>query len=71
MGKEGGEAASSSDYAIHEFQHLRNLIFTHGTDFSYRGNMNLVMFYWKSMAMGLVSLYNSFFNGFSGVVRYN
>lgn len=36
MGKEGGQAAAFSDFAIPDFKNLRRLLFTHGRRFGYQ-----------------------------------
>jgi phospholipid-transporting ATPase len=42
-GLEGQQAARSADYAIGQFQYLKNLLFVHGRE-SYRKNSYLVVY---------------------------
>jgi len=42
-GREGMQAARSSDYAIGQFKHLKNLLFYHGRE-AYRRNSDIVSY---------------------------
>ncbi|KAM3140134.1 hypothetical protein pb186bvf_007687 [Paramecium bursaria] len=73
-GVEGQQAARSADYAIGEFQILRNLLFVHGRE-CYRRNCLLVLYnFYKNMILVLPTLWQlvnqknrfSISNAFSG-----
>lgn len=65
-GLEGSEAASSADYAIVEFKHIRRLLFYHGMNMAYKINIFLQLFLFKSTMFAIVPLFFAFYNGFSG-----
>ncbi len=66
FGVEGSEAASSADYALVEFKHLRRLLFTHGLNMAYKITLFLQLLLFKSTMFAIVPFFFSFFNGFSG-----
>ena len=66
FGLEGTEAASSADYAISEFKHIRRLIFNHGMNLSSKINLFTQLFLFKSTMFAIPPLYFAFYNGFSG-----
>ena len=65
-GLEGTEAASSADYAIAEFKHVRRLLFSHGMNLAYKMNLFTQLFLFKSTIFAVVPLCFAFYNGFSG-----
>jgi phospholipid-transporting ATPase len=64
-GKEGHQAADSSDFAISEFRFLRHLIFVHGRWNSRRIGYFILYFFYKNLTFTLVQGYFAFFSGFS------
>ncbi|KAI9218609.1 hypothetical protein BC828DRAFT_388135 [Blastocladiella britannica] len=69
-GKEGMQAAMSSDYAIGQFKFLQQLLLVHGR-WSYRriATMNLTFFY-KNIIWTFVLFWYQFYCGFSGSINY-
>lgn len=65
-GKEGHQAANSSDFAIAEFRFLRYLIFVHGRWNSKRIGYFILYFFFKNLVFTLVQGYFAFNSGFSG-----
>ena len=65
-GKEGHQAANSSDFAIAEFRFLRHLIFVHGRWNSKRVGYFILYFFFKNLVFTLVQGYFAFKSGFSG-----
>jgi phospholipid-translocating ATPase len=65
-GKEGYQAASSSDFAISEFKHLRYLLFYHGRHASLGMAFFISFFFFKNLLFTMPQFYFSFFSGFSG-----
>lgn len=66
FGKEGHQAASNSDYAIGEFQHLWRLIFVHGRWNGLRITYFVYFFFYKNFLLTVCQLYFAINNGFSG-----
>ena len=69
-GKEGSQAARSGDYAIYAYRHLKRLVCIHGRYNILRSSALIQFSYYKNLAMFLVQLWFSFFNGFSGQPIY-
>lgn len=65
-GKEGSQAARSGDYAIYAYRHLKRLVCIQGRYNLLRSSALIQFSYYKNLAMFLVQLWFSFFNGFSG-----
>jgi len=53
IGKEGMQAAQNSDFAIHEFKHLWNLLFDHGRSIYKRTSTFVLYFFFKNVLMTL------------------
>jgi phospholipid-transporting ATPase len=69
FGKEGTQAARSSDYAIREFRHLRRLLTVHGR-YSYVRNSGLIQYsIYKNTASFLVQFWYAFYSGYSATVN--
>jgi phospholipid-transporting ATPase len=70
-GKEGTQAARASDYAIHQFKHLKRLLCVHGR-YSYMRVTGIIQYsFYKNMAFTLSMLYFSWYNGFTGQTLYD
>ena len=70
-GVEGAQAALCSDYAISQFQILRELILYHGRE-SYRKNSQLILFnFYKNLLLVLPQLWYGFINHFSSAMIYD
>ena len=69
-GREGMQAARSSDFAIGQFRFLRPLMFLHGRE-AYRRNSDLVCYtFYKNMLYVVPQTWFGFFSAFSGQVLY-
>lgn len=65
-GKEGGQAASTADFAFEEFRHLRRLLFVHGRE-SYRRMSVLSLYnFYKNIALVLPLVLSSAGAGYTG-----
>ena len=70
-GLEGQQAARSSDFAICQFKHLKNLMFVHGRE-AYRRNSYLVLYiFYKNVLYVLPLFYYGMFSCFSGTTFYD
>ena len=70
LGKEGSQAARSSDYAIGQFQFLKPLLFIHGRE-NYRRNAMVVKYsFYKNIIIVLPQFYFGFASLFSGENLY-
>ena len=69
-GKEGSQAARSGDYAIYMYKHLKRLVCIHGRYNLLRSSALIQFCYYKNLAMFLVQLWYSFFDGFSSQPIY-
>lgn len=70
-GLEGGQAASSADYAIGEFRVLGELVLVWGPEV-YRKNSYLIFYsLYKNMLLSLPLLFYAFLSNFSGFSYYN
>ncbi|GAB5363260.1 hypothetical protein AAMO2058_000868400 [Amorphochlora amoebiformis] len=64
-GKEGMQAANSSDYAISKFRFLAQLLLVHG-GLSYQRNSTLILyFFYKNVMMAVQQVYFIFVSGYS------
>jgi len=71
FGKEGTQAARSSDYAIREFRHLRRLLTVHGR-YSYIRNTTLIQYsIYKNASAFLVQFWYAFYCGYSATTIYD
>ena len=71
FGKEGSQAAYSSDYAFSQFQYLRQLLFVHGR-FSIWRNAYFVNFYFfKNIVYVFNQLWFTFFSFISGTIFFD
>jgi len=71
FGKEGYQAAFSSDYAISQFKYLSRLLFYHGRYSLYRNSYFIYFFFYKSLIFNVPNLWFAFFNGFSGATLWD
>lgn len=71
FGKEGYQAAFSSDYAISEFKYLKRLLFYHGRYFILRNSYFIYFFFYKSLIFNVPNLWFAFFSGFSGTLLWD
>ena len=65
-GKEGHQAADSSDFAISQFRFLRPLLFQHGRWNANRIAFFILYFFFKNLIFTLPQFYFAFLSGFSG-----
>lgn len=65
-GKEGYQAASSADFSLSEFRHLRRLLFVHGRWNSRRIAFFILFFFFKNILFTLPQFEYAFMSGFSG-----
>ncbi|EFA84150.1 transmembrane protein [Heterostelium album PN500] len=66
FGMEGTQAARASDYAIHQFHHLKRLLCVHGR-YSYLRVAGLIQYsFYKNMCFTLCLFWFSFFSLFTG-----
>ena len=71
FGKEGSQAAYTSDYAFSQFQYLRQLLFVHGR-FSIWRNAYFVNFYFfKNIVYVFNQLWFTFFSFISGTIFFD
>ena len=69
-GREGMQAARSSDYAIGKFKFLRNLLLYHGRE-AYRRNTWIICYnFYKNFLYVIVQYYFGFYSVFSGQPLY-
>lgn len=69
-GHEGQQAARASDFAVGEFQMLKELLFYHGRE-SYRKNSTLVLYnFYKNVLICMPQFWWGFTNYFSGQTLY-
>ncbi|PVU87015.1 hypothetical protein BB560_006568 [Smittium megazygosporum] len=65
-GKEGLQAARSSDFAISQFRYLRKLLLVHGS-WSYHRLSKMVLYsFYKNIFLYMTQFYFAFYNAFSG-----
>ena len=67
MGKEGRQAASASDMAIHKFRYLQRLLLVHGRYSAYRTSWLVQFCFYKSIMLVIVQICYLFWNGFSAI----
>jgi len=67
MGKEGNQAASFADFAVHQYSDLRRLMFWHGTNWV--GNMTtfVLLILLKTSVFGLSAFFYNTLAAFSGI----
>lgn len=70
MGKEGGQAAAFSDYAIPNFKSLRRLIFWHGRQIGVKMIPYFCLCLFKHQFFMVHQLYTNFTNGYSAFQIY-
>lgn len=70
-GLEGQQAARSSDYAITQFRHLKNLLFVHGRE-AYRRNSYLIVYmFYKNVIYVIPILVFGVWSAFSATIIFN
>ena len=70
FGKEGTQAAQTSDYAVRKFRHLQKLIFFHGRLALRRNTMIVKMSFYKNVAFIMMQFWFGLQNQFSGTSLY-
>jgi len=71
FGKEGYQAAYSSDFAISQFKYLKRLIYNHGRFSLERNSYFVYFFFFKNIIFSIPQFWLCFFSGFSGVNYYD
>jgi phospholipid-transporting ATPase len=71
FGREGSQAARSSDYALHQFRHLRRLLCVHGRYALIRNAAVTLYSFYKNAAIFLVQVWFSFFSVASAQTLYD
>jgi len=71
FGKEGYQAAYSSDYGISQFKYLKRLLFFHGRYSLRRNSYFIYFFFYKSIIYYVPNLWFAFFSGFSGTLLWD
>ena len=66
FGKEGYQAASSSDYAFGQFRFLKRLLFVHGRWSGVRLTNFMLFFFNKNVVFSMAQIWFGIFNGYSG-----
>lgn len=66
FGQEGMRAAMTADYALGEFQCLRDLLLVHGRQNYIRLSYMILYFIYKNMLFTMPQFFNNFLNGASG-----
>ncbi|KAL7716309.1 Phospholipid-transporting ATPase [Entamoeba marina] len=70
FGKEGYQAAQSSDFSIRKFRHLQKLLFYHGHN-NLRGmSFSIKTVFYKGVTFGMMQFWFGFLTGFSGQTIY-
>ncbi|KAL7711571.1 Phospholipid-transporting ATPase [Entamoeba marina] len=70
FGKEGNQAAQTSDYAIQKFRHLQKLIFFHGRQALRRNTQVIKLSFYRNIAFILMQFWFGIQSGFSGQTLY-
>jgi len=71
FGREGSQAARSSDYAVHQFSHLQRLLTVHGRYSLVRNALLTHYSFYKNASIFLVQIWFSFYAGCSGQSLYD
>ena len=71
IGKEGSQAASAADFAIHQFRFLQRLLLVHGRYANYRTSWLSQFCFYKSTLLSLIQVLYMFSNGYSGASFFN
>ncbi|CDW88026.1 phospholipid-translocating p-type flippase family [Stylonychia lemnae] len=66
QGKEGHQASRASDYALGQFQYLKNLLFVHGRESYRRDSYCVCYFYYKNILFVSPQFWFGIVNEFSG-----
>ncbi|BFU18284.1 phospholipid-transporting P-type ATPase, putative [Entamoeba histolytica HM-1:IMSS-B] len=70
FGKEGTQAAQTSDYAVRKFRHLQKLIYFHGRQALRRNTLIVKLSFYKNVAFILMQFWFGIQNAFSGQSLY-
>ncbi|KAL7719530.1 Phospholipid-transporting ATPase [Entamoeba marina] len=70
-GKEGNQAAITSDYAIRRFKHLKKLVLYYGRNSLYRNSTLIKMCFYKNSAFFLMDVWYAFISNFSCQILYD
>eukprot|EP00340_Litonotus_pictus_P008976 CAMPEP_0170518900 /NCGR_PEP_ID=MMETSP0209-20121228/4493_1 /TAXON_ID=665100 ORGANISM="Litonotus pictus, Strain P1" /NCGR_SAMPLE_ID=MMETSP0209 /ASSEMBLY_ACC=CAM_ASM_000301 /LENGTH=1203 /DNA_ID=CAMNT_0010804651 /DNA_START=222 /DNA_END=3830 /DNA_ORIENTATION=+ len=69
-GKEGTQAVRSADYALGQFQFLRQIVMVHGR-LGYKRISSFIFYYfYKNILLVFVEMYFAIFSGFSGMIFF-
>ncbi|XP_028815912.1 probable phospholipid-transporting ATPase IA isoform X2 [Denticeps clupeoides] len=69
-GKEGLQAANSSDYSIAQFKYLKNLLLVHGA-WNYNRVAKCILYcFYKNIVLYIIEIWFAFVNGFSGQILF-
>ena len=64
FGKEGRQAVNNSDFAIHEFKHLKRLLLVHGRYNYRRASMFVLFTFWRNaVQVTLLAIFNYYATG--------
>ncbi|KAL7715375.1 Phospholipid-transporting ATPase [Entamoeba marina] len=70
-GKEGNQAAVTSDYAIRKFRHLGKLVLYYGRNSMYRNSTLIKLCFYKNAAFFLMDVWFAFISNFSCQILYD
>lgn len=70
-GKEGNQAARASDFALHQFRHLKRLLCVHGRYSMIRNALIIHYSFYKNAAVFLAQVWFGIFSGFSSQTLYD
>jgi len=71
QGVEGSQAVNNADFAIGQFQHLRNLLLVHGRWAYFRIGNAVCYFFYKNIAQVFTVMWYAVVTGFSGTLQYS
>ena len=71
FGKEGSQAAFSSDFAFSQFHYLRKLLFSHGRYSAIRNAYFINFYFFKNILYGFIQFFFSLHAFFSGSIYYD
>ena len=71
FGKEGSQAAYSSDYAFSQFHYLRKLLFEHGRYSIWRNAYFVHFYFFKNVVFVCIQLWFTFYSFISGTIYFD
>ena len=69
FGKEGNNAAKSSDFCFAKFKFLKRILLFHGYLYYTRSAVMVQYFFYKNVAFVICQVYFAIWNAFSGTVK--